>query len=74
MGTNTMRMYIMSAIYAQYRLCEYQLQLILLSLVSIFNMIIYLLKSVKGVNSLSYIWLCKTLFLKNKSAHHHYSF
>ena len=55
MGTNTMRMYIMSAIYAQYRLCEYQLQLILLSLVSIFNMIIYLLKSVKGVNSLSYI-------------------
>ena len=39
------------AICAQYRLCEYQSQLILLSLVSVFNIFIYLLKRVKGVNS-----------------------
>ena len=49
-------MYIMSAIYAQYRLCEYQQQLILPSLVSVFNTFIYLLKCVKGVNSLLYIY------------------
>ena len=52
MGTKAMRMYIMSAIYAQYRLCEYQQQLILPSLVLVFNIFISLLKCIKGVNSL----------------------
>ena len=56
MATNGMRMYIMSVIYAQHRLCEYQQQLILPSLVSIFNIFMYLLKCVKGVNSLLYIY------------------
>ena len=55
MGTKAMRMKIMSAIYAQYRLCEYQQQLILPLLVSIFNIFIYLMKCVKGVKSLLYI-------------------
>ena len=57
MGTNTVRMYIMSAIYAQYGLCEYQEQLRLPLLVSIFNIFIYSLKSVKGLNSLFYMTL-----------------
>ena len=57
MGTNTLRMYIMSAIYAQYGLCEYQEQLRLPLLVSIFNIFIYSLKSVKGLNSLFYMTL-----------------
>ena len=42
MGTNAMRMFIISALYAQYRLCEYQQQLILPSLFSVFNVFIYL--------------------------------
>ena len=37
-----MRMEIMSAICAQYKLCEYQQQLILTSVVSVFNIFIYL--------------------------------
>ena len=50
-----MQMQIMSAIRGQYGLCKYQSQLILPSLVSVFNIFIYLLKCVKRVNSLFYI-------------------
>ena len=42
MGTNAIQMHIISALYAQYRLCEYQQQLILPSLFSVFNVFIYL--------------------------------
>ena len=63
-----MRMYSMSAKCAQYRLRECQLQLILPSLVSVFNIVIYLFKHVKGVIYL-YILLYKTSFLENRSIH-----
>ena len=43
MGTKAMQMYIISALYGQYRLCEYQYQLMLPSLVPVFNMFIDLL-------------------------------
>ena len=55
MGINATQMYIMPVIYAQCWLCEYQEQLILPSLVSIFNIVIYLSKCVKGVYRLLYI-------------------
>ena len=41
-GLQIMRMEIMSAICAQSKLCEYQQQLILTSVVSVFNIFIYL--------------------------------
>ena len=51
-GLQIMRMEIMSAICAQCRLCECQQQLILPSVVLVFNIFIYLLKLPKSVNSL----------------------
>ena len=47
METSAIQIHILSAIYAQYRSCEYQQQLILPSLVSVVNIFIYLLKCVK---------------------------
>ena len=67
MGTKGMRMYIMSAI------CEYQLQLILPSIGSVFNVFIYWNVLKVEIVYYIYVWLCKTWFLENKSVHLNHS-